>query len=133
MAGDIRLIDAPGAPPGGHYSHAAAVGGFLFLSGHLPVPPDGGHDPAADFETQAARVLDNLGATLSSAGSSYDRLVKLTAYVTDIDDWPAFDRLYAARVGAHRPARCVVPVPTLHHGYRIEIEAIALTARKEPE
>ena len=49
----------------------------------------------------------------------------MTVYVVGIEHWPAFDRLYARYLGEHRPARAVVPVPVLHHGYLIEIEAIA--------
>lgn len=122
----IRCIDAPGTPPGGHYSHAAIVGDLIFLSGHLPVPASGRHDADADFAVQAERVLGNLSASLAAAGSSLGGLVKLTAYVTDIEDWPAFDRIYAKAMGDHRPARCVVPVSELHYDYRIEIEAVAL-------
>ena len=52
-------------------------------------------------------------------------LVKVTVYVAGVEHWPAFDRVYAAALGEHRPARAVVPVPELHHGYLVEIEAIA--------
>lgn len=129
MAGDIRIecIDpANGLPPGGHYSHAAAIGDLVFISGQLPVPAGGQHDATADFNTQARRALANLDAALKAAGSSSRSIVKLTAYVTDIADWPHFNSLYADFMGDHRPARCVVPVPELHFGYAIEIEAIAL-------
>lgn len=122
----INASDAP--PPGGHYSHAAVVGNLVFVSGHLPIPDSNQHDPAANFATQAERALANLTASLVAAGSAPDAIVKLTAYVTDIADWPAFDAVYAGMMGNHRPARCVVPVPALHFGYRIEIEAIALIA-----
>lgn len=132
MAGSpsIRCIDAPGTPPAGHYSHAAVVGDLVFVSGHLPVLADGQHDADADFAVQAERVLANLSASLAAAGSSLRGLVKLTAYVIDIADWPTFDRIYARVMGEHRPARCVVPVPELHYGYRIEIEAVALVTEQ---
>jgi reactive intermediate/imine deaminase len=129
MAGDPRIVcanPADAAPPGGHYAHAVVAGGFVFISGQLPVQPDGTHAPEADFATQAAGALANLFAALAAAGTSRDALVKVTVYVTDIADWPQFNALYAEAMGNHRPARSVVPVPELHYGYRIEIDAVAL-------
>ena len=129
MAGEpqIRCVNpTDAAPPGGHYSHACLAGGFLFVSGQLPVLPDGTHAPETDFATQAAQALANLFAALAAAGASRQAIVKVTVYVTDIADWPVFNALYAQAMGEHRPARTVVPVPVLHYGYRIEIDAIAL-------
>ncbi len=112
--------------PGGHYSHAVRAGGFVFVAGQLPVAPDGRKLNDAPFEAQARQVLDNVAAALRSAGSSIDRLVQVRVYVTEIEDWPAFDAIYAAWAGSARPARAVVPVPRLHYGFRIEVEATAL-------
>ncbi len=129
MAGEpqIRCVNpAESAPPGGHYSHAVIAGGFVYVSGQLPVLPDGTHAPEADFAAQAAQALANLFAALAAAGTSRQAIVKVTVYVTDIADWPVFNALYAQAMGDHRPARTVVPVPVLHYGYRIEIDAVAL-------
>lgn len=129
MAGDPRIVcvnPADTAPPGGHYAHAVIAGGFVYISGQLPVQPDGTHAPDADFAAQARQALANLFAALVAAGTSRDALVKVTVYVTDIADWPQFNALYAEAMGNHRPARSVVPMPELHHGYRIEIDAVAL-------
>jgi 2-iminobutanoate/2-iminopropanoate deaminase len=112
--------------PGGHYSHAVRAGGFVFVAGQLPVAPDGRKLNDEPFEAQAHQVLANVAAALRSAGSSIDRLVQVRVYVTDIEDWPAFNALYATWAGDARPARAVVPVPRLHYGFRIEIEATAL-------
>ena len=130
MAGEpqIRCANpADAAPPGGHYSHAVTAGSFVFISGQLPVRPCGTHAPEADFATQANLALANLFAALAAAGTSRQAIVKVTVYVTDIADWPVFNTLYAQAMGEHRPARTVVPVPVLHYGYRIEIDAIALS------
>ena len=59
-------------------------------------------------------------------GDRSGRLVQVRVYLTDIDDWPAFNTLYANWAGDARPARAVVPVPMLHHGFRLEIEAVAV-------
>ena len=126
MAGDIDYLRPQGmAVPGGHYSHAVRAGAFVFVSGQLPIAADGARLADKDFQTQARQVLANLAAALAAANSSADRLIHVRVYVTDIDDWPAFDKLYSEWIGAVRPARAVVPVPTLHYGFRIEIEAVA--------
>jgi reactive intermediate/imine deaminase len=129
MAGDIVTTNPAGmAGPGGHYSHAVAAGGFVFVSGQLPIAPDGRRLTDAPFAEQAQQVLDNVAAALAAAGSSVGRLVQVRVYVSDIQDWPLFNALYAKWAGEARPARAVVPVPALHYGFKIEIEAVALRA-----
>ncbi|KRP59347.1 RidA family protein [Pseudomonas trivialis] len=113
------------AAPAGHYAQAVGHNGTLYISGQLPVSPDGGHNFAASFAEQAQIALGNLLAILHASGGTPADLLKVTVYVTGIAHWPEFDRLYAAALGEHRPARAVVPVPALHHGYLIEIEAVA--------
>ncbi|WP_137918616.1 RidA family protein [Hydrogenophaga sp. 2FB] len=112
--------------PRGHYSHATRGAGLVFVSGQLPVAADGRvlHDAA--FEVQARQVLDNVAAALTGAGSSVDRLLQVRVYITDIGLWPSFDAIYAQWAGDARPARAVVPVPVLHYGCSLEIEAVAL-------
>jgi len=114
--------------PAGHYSQAVSHQGTLYISGQLPVSPGGRHNREASFAEQAQVALDNLLAILKAAGGSPADLVKVTVYVVGVKHWPEFDRLYAAALGDHRPARAVVPVPELHHGYLIEIEAVAQSA-----
>jgi reactive intermediate/imine deaminase len=114
------------AAPGGHYSHAVKANGFVFVSGQLPIARDGSKLVDATFEQQARQTLDNVAAALKAAGSAVDRLVQVRVYVTDIASWPAFNATYAKWVGTSRPARAVVPVPLLHYGFKIEIEAVAL-------
>ena len=114
------------APPGGHYSHAVTANGFVFVSGELPIAPDGTKLNEAPFEQQVQQVLDNVALALKGAGSSIDKLTQVRVYVTDIASWPAFNTLYAKWAGNARPARCVVPVPQLHYGFKIEIEAVAV-------
>jgi reactive intermediate/imine deaminase len=127
MAGDPVLTNpATMAAPGGHYSHAVTANGFVFVSGQLPIAPDGRKLNEAPFEQQVRQVLDNVAAALEATGSSVSRLVQVRVYVTDIASWPAFNTLYAEWAGAGRPARAVVPVPQLHYGFQIEVEAVAL-------
>jgi enamine deaminase RidA (YjgF/YER057c/UK114 family) len=94
----------------------------------LPITPDGRKLNDAPFEAQAAQTLANVAAALDAAGSGVSRLVQVRVYLVDIDEWPAFNALYADWSGLARPARAVVPVPRLHFGFKIEIEAVALAA-----
>ena len=114
------------AKPGGHYSHAVVAGGLVFVSGQLPIAPDGAKLNAASFDEQARQVLFNVEVALVAAGSSVAQLAQVRVYVTDIDNWPAFNTIYAQWAGASRPARAVVPVSQLHFGFLIEVEAVAV-------
>jgi 2-iminobutanoate/2-iminopropanoate deaminase len=128
MSEEVQTYAAPAgmAAPRGHYSHATRGGGLVFVSGQLPVAPDGTLLNEAPFEAQARQVLENVGAALRGAGSSVERLLQVRVYITDIGQWPAFNALYAEWAGTARPARAVVPVPCLHHGCLLEVEATAL-------
>lgn len=114
------------ASPGGHYSHGVRANGFVFVAGQLPIAPDGAKLVDASFEDQARQVLQNVERILTACGSSVHKLVQVRVYVTDIADWPAFNALYKTWCGAEPPARAVVPVPVLHYGFKIEIEAVAV-------
>ena len=114
------------AAPGGHYSHAVIAGGLVFVSGQLPITPSGEKLNQACFANQARQVLANVSAALAAAGTGVAQLVQVRVYVTDIDHWSAFNTIYADWAGDSRPARAVVPVPMLHHGFLIEVEAVAM-------
>ena len=133
MAGNLKVIHtANAAAPGGHYSQAVSHAGVVYVSGQLPVRANGAHSADQPFEIQASIALDNLMAILREARLSPRDLIKVTVYVVGIEHWPTFDQIYANYLGDHRPARAVVPVPVLHHGYLIEIEAVARGALEEP-
>lgn len=119
-------------PPAGHYSPTFAVGDLVFVSGQLPIDRNG--VPLADrpFAEQVAQVLENVRICLESRGLTPHHLAQVRVYVSDIDRWPEFDALYAQWIGDHRPARAVVPVPVLHHGVALEIEAVA-SGRVNPD
>ncbi len=123
----MAQIDVPAlAPPGGHYAHATTGAGLVFVSGQLPIDPQGRRLNEAGFADQAHRAIANLLAALAAAGSGPEKLLKVNVYIVDIAHWPAFDQIYAGHMGACRPARAVIPVPQLHHGFLIEIDGIAL-------
>ena len=122
----ITRTNPPGlSKPGGHYSHVVLHGGVAYVSGQLPSRARRPAAADATFERQARQVLANVRTAVEGAGSDLSRVLKCTVYVSDIADWPEFNRLYAEMFGEHRPARAVVPVAPLHYGYRVEMDAIA--------
>ena len=127
----LRLIAATGAsaPPRGHYSHAVVAGGFVFISGQLPIRPDGSIDPSLSFGEQSRLALANLEAALTAAGARLTDVAKVTVYVTSVEHWAEFNAAYAERFGEHRPARAVVPVGPLHYGLAVELDAVAYIGR----
>lgn len=113
------------SPPAGHYSHVSTASGLAFISGMLPITPDGKPLGDASFEQQTLQVLANVEDCLERAGLTKDDLVQVRVYVTDILKWPEFNRLYAEWIGSHRPARAVAGVSELHFGLAVEVEAVA--------
>lgn len=112
--------------PGGHYSHVACAGDLIFTAGQLGIRPDGSHTVEAGFEEQARQSLANVLAALAAAAASPSDILKVTAYIVGVENWPRFNAVYAEMMGEVRPARTVVPVPELHYGYLVEIDAVAV-------
>ena len=112
-------------PAGGHYQQAIASNGQLFVSGLLPITSQGVKLAESSFADQVQAVLANLDAILEAAGTNRDRLISCRVYIDDLGAWGEFNKLYAAWLGKHKPARCVVPVPHLHYGLKLELEAVA--------
>jgi len=120
-----RLAPDDLAPPGGHYSHAAHFGELVFTAGQLGMRPDGSHTTDLCFEDQVRQAMNNMFAALRAGGAEAANVLKVTAYIVGVENWPRFNAIYAEMMGESRPARTVVPVPQLHHGYLIEIDAVA--------
>jgi enamine deaminase RidA (YjgF/YER057c/UK114 family) len=128
MAIDSRvatIVPPDVARPGGHYCHARRFGELVFTSGQLGTRPDGSHTADRPFEEQARQALGNMLAALRAAGAQPGDILKVTAYIVGVDLWPRFNAVYAEMMGEAKPARTVVPVPELHYGYLIEIDAVA--------
>ncbi|WP_159476444.1 RidA family protein [Dyadobacter sp. 3J3] len=123
----IKIIKTDkAAPAGGHYVQATVFNGQIYISGQLPVTAEGQHTFHESFEIQARQAMRNLLAILESAGGNASDLLKVTVYLVGVKHWPEFNIIYAEMLGETKPARSVVPVPELHHGYMIEIDAIAI-------
>ena len=112
--------------PAGHYAQGVVTGAHVFVSGQLPIRPDGLPLDDDGFEAQARQAIQNMLEVLRAAGSSPQQLVKVTAYIVGIANWPRFNAVYASMLPDACPARSVVPVPELHYGYLVEIDAIAV-------
>jgi len=121
----MERIETTAVPsPNGHYAQAVRHGGLLYISGLLPIDTDT-RAPVAGFDAQVTLVLDRLEALLAAGGSAPGQLLQLRIYLVGVEHWPTLDGLIAARLGDHRPARAVVPVPGLHYDCLVEIEAVA--------
>ena len=120
-----RPVTTPDAPsPAGHYSQAVRAGDLLFVSGQLSIRPDG-TPVQGSIEEQTVQALTNVRAIVEAAGGTLESIVKTTVYVTSIELWGRVDEAYAGFFGDHRPARAVIPSRDLHHGFLVEIEAVA--------
>ncbi len=119
----VSTNDAPTAR--GHYSQAVIHGGLVYVAGQLPIIAGDTERRLVSFDEQARQVIDNVVAILEAAGSGAGLIVKATVYIADVEHWPAFNAIYAEKLGAHKPARTVVPVAQLHYGYLVEMDAIA--------
>lgn len=111
--------------PVGHYPHARRVGGLLFLSGLGPRSPAGGAIPP-EFDAQCRAVFANVRSVLEAAGSSWERLVDVTVFLTDIPrDFADFNRLWAEYFPSDPPCRTTVEVTRLPTPIAIELKCIA--------
>jgi len=122
----LKEIFTENAPkPVGPYSQAIVHGGLVFVSGQLAIEPGTSEKKLGSIEDQTELVLRNLGAILSASGSSMDKVLKTTVYISDIALFSRANAVYAKAFGEHRPARAVVPTNALPFGFAIEIEAVA--------
>jgi 2-iminobutanoate/2-iminopropanoate deaminase len=127
-----RIVYTPKAPmPAGHYSQAIVHDGLVYVSGQLPIDPETGAKKLGSIEEQAEQVLNNIAEILLAAGSDLNHVLKTTAYISDIEQWPRVNATYAVFFGEYRPARAVVPTKELHYGFLIEIDAVAAVVSKE--
>ena len=118
----IETANAPGAI--GPYSQGYIANGFVFTSGQIPVDPATGEIPAG-ITAQAEVICRNVQAILAAAGSDLTKVVKTTCFLADMQDFVAFNEVYATFFTG-KPARSCVAVKTLPKNVLCEIEAIAL-------
>ncbi len=122
----VRTERAPAPFQGAPYSQAIRANGLVFVSGQLALRPDHAEIVSEEIGAQTEQVFDNLQAILEEAGTSLDRLVKTTVFLTDLGDFAGMNEVYQRRVGEPFPARATVEISQLPSGAKVEIEAIAL-------
>ncbi len=118
----IATDKAPGAI--GPYSQGYEVNGFVYTSGQIPVDPANGEVPEG-ITAQADQSCKNVGAILEAAGTGFDKVFKTTCFLADMNDFAAFNEVYA-KYFTSKPARSCVAVKALPKGVLCEIEAIAV-------
>ena len=109
----------------GPYSQAVVTGDLVFTSGQIPLDPATQQMVTGDVRAQAERVMENLGAVLAAAGSSFEKVVKATIFLADLNDFATVNEVYGKRFPKDPPARSTVQVAALPKGARVEIELIA--------
>lgn len=120
----MKIVSTPDAPAAiGPYSQAIAVDGLLFTSGQIPLDAagqlvDGG------IEAQTEQVMKNLAAVVAAAGATLANVVKTTVFLADMNEFAAFNAVYAKHFGDHKPARSTVQVARLPRDVKVEVEAI---------
>jgi reactive intermediate/imine deaminase len=115
------------AEPISHFTHAVRAGDLLFVSGIVAVDTEGRLVGGDDVVAQARQVFENMGAVLAAAGCAFADVVKVTVYLTDIDDRPRINPVRQEVFGDARPASTLVEVPRLAvEGAKVEVECVAL-------
>lgn len=122
----LREISTDRAPkPVGPFSQAIVANGFVFVAGITARDPKSGQVIEDDITRQTELIMENIKAILEAAGSSFDRTVKTTVYLKDMNDFDAMGKVYSRYFPSHPPARATIEVVRLHGG-RIEIELVAV-------
>ena len=120
-----QAIHSDSAPAAiGTYSQAIQTGNLVFLSGQIPLDPESMEIVGADFEARARCVFDNLGAVAAAAGGTLDNVVKLTIYLTDLDNFATVNSVMEDYFAQPFPARAAVGVASLPKGADVEADAI---------
>ena len=122
----FSIIQSQAAPAAiGPYSQGIIAGETVFVSGQLGLDPQSGELKGGDLDSQARQALTNLEAVLKAANCSLNQVAAVDVYLTDMNDFAAFNAIYADFFGSHKPARAVVAVKALPKNAVIEIKCIA--------
>ena len=122
---ELKKVSTEKAPAAiGPYSQAIICGEMVFTSGQIPINPASGSVEAEGITAQAEQVMKNLGEVLSAAGSSFEKAVKTTCFLADMNDFAAFNEVYG-KYFTTKPARSCVAVKTLPKNVLVEVEVVA--------
>ena len=118
----IATADAPAAI--GTYSQAIRAGDTVYLSGQIPLDPATMELVSGSVEAQVRRVFDNLAAVARAAGGDLERIVKLTVYLTDLDDFSTVNEVMAEYFSEPYPARAAIGIAALPRSAAVEVDAV---------
>ncbi len=122
---ELKKVSTEKAPAAiGPYSQAIICGEMVFTSGQIPINPASGSVEAEGITAQAEQVMKNLGEVLNAAGSSFEKAVKTTCFLADMNDFAAFNEVYG-KYFTTKPARSCVAVKTLPKNVLVEVEVVA--------
>lgn len=122
----MQKIETTAAPAAiGPYSQGIVVNGLFFSSGQIPLTPEGVM-VEQDIVKQTHQVFSNLRAVLDAAGTTFDKVIKTTLFIKDMDDFPVINDIYATYFGEHRPARSCIQAARLPKDALLEMELIAI-------
>ncbi|MBQ7340238.1 MAG: RidA family protein [Clostridia bacterium] len=122
----MKKVSTDKAPKAiGPYSQAIVVNGLVYTSGQIPLNPESGVIVGKDIKEQTEQVMKNLSEVLKAAGTSLDKAIKTTCFLADINDFSAFNEVYAKYI-TNAPARSCVAVKDLPKGALVEVEVIAI-------
>lgn len=122
----LQQITTEKAPAAiGPYSQAVRVGPWLYVSGQIALIPGTGELASGSFPDQARQVLENLRQILAAVGFGLTDVVSVDVFLTDITQFAAFNEIYAAFFGSHKPARAVVEVKGLPRNAQVEVKCVA--------
>ena len=125
--GERTVVATDRAPAAiGPYSQGIMANGLIFTAGQLPLDPETMRIVDGDITAQTDRVMQNLAAVLAAAGSGFDRVVKTTCFLADLNDFAAFNGVYGRFLGTNPSPRSTVQVARLPLGSLVEVECIAL-------
>ncbi len=124
MAELIKVATKKAPAAIGPYSQAIVIKDMVYTSGQIPINPESGNVEGKSIEEQAEQVMKNLGEVLKAAGSSFENAIKTTCFLVDMNDFVAFNGVYA-KYFTTNPARSCVAVKTLPKGVLVEVEVIA--------
>lgn len=124
MAELIKVATKKAPAAIGPYSQAIVIKDMVYTSGQIPINPESGNVEGKSIEEQAEQVMKNLGEVLKAAGSSFEKAIKTTCFLVDMNDFVAFNGVYA-KYFTTNPARSCVAVKTLPKGVLVEVEVIA--------
>lgn len=123
----MKVVHTSQAPEAiGPYSQAIIFQGLVFTSGQIAINPATGKVEEASIEGQTEQVMKNLDAILQESGSGLEKVLKTTCFLRNMEDFSAFNQVYAKYFASHKPARSCVAVRELPKGVLVEVEAVAI-------